>query len=500
MESQITEFFKDKTVLITGGTGFLGRVTIEKLLRSTDVAKVYVLMRPKRGKSIKERFESWRTNSLFGVLLKTKPNALDRIVSISGDCEEPDLGISLAEREILRKEVQVVIHCAATVNFVEPLHKALDINARATRLMLELAREMNNLMVFVHVSTAFSNCVIHHITEHFYPGHLNCTVDKVLAVRELCDNTVIDEMTSALLGKFPNTYTYTKALAEQLIQTESRQLPVCIYRPGAIMATSRNPMPGWIDNIYGPVATIYGATLGVLRVAPVNLDANCDIVPVDFCANLILACAWQTAREFSECEADQSPPKIYNHVPHAKNMITNRSLINATERLRLICPLEQSIWYPFLHTTTTIWLLKLAYIFYHLLPGYIMDLALRFRGQKPRMIKLYNRIHEAIDATCYFSSQSWSFETHNTDQLWQSLLIADKENYEFDMQHLNWDKFFERVLTGMRLYLGKEEPTEESKQRGLKHMKRLTLYHRILQFVLCCGAAFIVKWFICLFL
>lgn len=151
---------------------------------------------------------------------------------ISGDCKEPDLSISQTDRKLLAENVQVVLHGAATVRFTEPLHLALDINTRATLLILKLARQMRRLEAFVHVSTAFSNCVIEHIDEMFYPDNLTCSADKVLALREQLSDDLIDNMAPALLGKFPNTYTYTKALAEQVLQQEAGGLPLCIFRPG----------------------------------------------------------------------------------------------------------------------------------------------------------------------------------------------------------------------------------------------------------------------------
>jgi fatty acyl-CoA reductase len=52
----ITEFFQDKSVFVTGGTGFLGKVLLEKILRSCpDVDNIYVLIRPKKGKDLRER-------------------------------------------------------------------------------------------------------------------------------------------------------------------------------------------------------------------------------------------------------------------------------------------------------------------------------------------------------------------------------------------------------------------------------------------------------------
>lgn len=54
----IEEFYNDSVVLISGGTGFLGSVLIEKLLRCFDVKKIYVMIRIKNGESVKERLEN----------------------------------------------------------------------------------------------------------------------------------------------------------------------------------------------------------------------------------------------------------------------------------------------------------------------------------------------------------------------------------------------------------------------------------------------------------
>lgn len=52
----VREYFAGQNILITGGTGFMGKVMIEKLLYSIpDLGTIYILMRPKRGKSIQQR-------------------------------------------------------------------------------------------------------------------------------------------------------------------------------------------------------------------------------------------------------------------------------------------------------------------------------------------------------------------------------------------------------------------------------------------------------------
>ncbi|GAA6084149.1 fatty acyl-CoA reductase 1 isoform X1 [Tachysurus ichikawai] len=48
----IPEYYTGKNVLITGATGFMGKVLLEKLLRSCpSISMVYVLVRPKAGQS-----------------------------------------------------------------------------------------------------------------------------------------------------------------------------------------------------------------------------------------------------------------------------------------------------------------------------------------------------------------------------------------------------------------------------------------------------------------
>lgn len=54
--SPIADYYAGKSVLITGATGFMGKVLVEKLLRSCPrVSALYLLVRPKAGQSMQER-------------------------------------------------------------------------------------------------------------------------------------------------------------------------------------------------------------------------------------------------------------------------------------------------------------------------------------------------------------------------------------------------------------------------------------------------------------
>lgn len=55
-----------------------------------------------------------------------------------------------------------------------------------------------------------------------------------------------------MIGDRPNTYTYTKAIAEQLIGLERGDLPIAIVRPSIVVAGWREPLKGWVDNMNGP--------------------------------------------------------------------------------------------------------------------------------------------------------------------------------------------------------------------------------------------------------
>lgn len=55
--SEVTEWYRNKTIFITGGTGFMGKVLVEKLLRSCPVRRIYLLMRPKRGVDVNQRLD-----------------------------------------------------------------------------------------------------------------------------------------------------------------------------------------------------------------------------------------------------------------------------------------------------------------------------------------------------------------------------------------------------------------------------------------------------------
>lgn len=97
------------------------------------------------------------------------------------------------------------------------------------------------------------------------------------------------------MGNCPNTYTYTKALAEELLEKECGAVPLAIVRPSIVTAALKEPIPGWVDNLNGATGTISAVGKGFLRVMKIDKQLVSDIVPVDYPINLMIAVGWYTA-------------------------------------------------------------------------------------------------------------------------------------------------------------------------------------------------------------
>lgn len=159
MSSVLHELFEGSEIFITGGTGCIGKAYLDKILRAFNVKKVFILMREKRGKSVEVRLESFKNNVFFGPLRTQKPHELDKLQAVKGDISLEGLGITLKDLDAM-ENVSFVIHCAATINFTEPLRNAIALNVRGTRDTLEIAKGFKNLKLFMYTSTFYSNCTL----------------------------------------------------------------------------------------------------------------------------------------------------------------------------------------------------------------------------------------------------------------------------------------------------------------------------------------------------
>lgn len=146
--SEIGAFFENSTVFLTGATGYLGKLLLEKLLRACPKLKhIYILIREKKGKEREKRFQEVFDVPIFDLLKRKRPNFQSKVSMVSGDCVLPDLGLDEATIAKLIDEVDVVFHCAATVRFDQHIKTAAYINVRTVKDLIGMAKQMKKLKV-----------------------------------------------------------------------------------------------------------------------------------------------------------------------------------------------------------------------------------------------------------------------------------------------------------------------------------------------------------------
>jgi alcohol-forming fatty acyl-CoA reductase len=96
---KVRDFYAGKTILITGCTGFLGKMLLEKLMRSCDVRRIYIMIRAKKGMTLEGRLEEEIYQSeLFQEAFyrdSTLRARLQQVVQpIPGDIGAKNLGLS----------------------------------------------------------------------------------------------------------------------------------------------------------------------------------------------------------------------------------------------------------------------------------------------------------------------------------------------------------------------------------------------------------------------
>lgn len=222
--------------------GFMGKVLIEKLLRSApDLNRIYLLIRSKKNKSPEERLDDLKKIPVFDRLHEEFPQNFDKIKAIDGDVTEIGLGIS-ADNLKLMENVSVIFHSAASVRFDDPLQSAILMNTRGTVEVMKFAEHLKEIRVVLHVSTTYCNPDKKVVEEFIYPPNGDWRIAIKLA--EKYDEATLNAVAEKYTNSEPNTYTFTKGLAEQVCKDYSERLPIVIYRPSIVVSSLDEPMPG----------------------------------------------------------------------------------------------------------------------------------------------------------------------------------------------------------------------------------------------------------------
>lgn len=484
---------------------------MEKLLRSCpEIKRVYILMRPKRGVDVAERVAELTRSELFDRLREScdGPRQLTKIVAIKGDITRDNFSISAEDIELLSSQVSIVFHSAATVKFIEPLRVAVENNVVSVDNLIGLVHQFKSLEALVHVSTAYSNCDRQLVDEVFYETPIKA--EKLIDMARWMRPQVFEEIAPVLLGHRPNTYTYTKAVAESLLAERSKtmlpNIPIAMVRPSIVGGIWSQPICGWVDNFNGPTGVILSMMSGAIQAMLACPSYCADIVPVDIVANLIICTAWQVhghhhgrkgmakllkstrapdtsqsplinyTRSRPACPPDSDPShtgsfscddsyelidqhnhdetrnniSIFNCVSGTLNPVAWSDFAKYIKQIGLVYPCNNVMRWPGTLLLSNELMFNSFNFVNHTLVAYLFDLVLRLMGKKQMYVRIYDRLMKMIHTLKPFTTNQWLFKCTNVTHLYERLTPIDKEIFNFDIRQVRWDDYLRRYYIGSK--------------------------------------------------
>jgi len=268
----------------------------------------------------------------------------EKIVPVDGDVGRPYCGIDEKLVRELRGTIDAVVNVAGVVDFNPPLDEALDANAFGAQNLVALARALGDSPLF-HTSTCYvagrRKGPIKEIDPRAYPfpradelgaelwdpdREIKECLDLIAQAKHRCEDAfrqsefaeqarknllrrgepsegpAFEDELSRVKRKFisdllidagtdrathwgwPNIYTYTKSIGEQVIARSG--LPFAIGRPACCETTLRFPFPGWNEGISTSVPMIYMAIQGQI-LTPLR-ETPLDFIPTDMVTSAMI--------------------------------------------------------------------------------------------------------------------------------------------------------------------------------------------------------------------
>lgn len=274
--------FDATSIFITGSTGFLGAFLLNRLLSTTeDHVKIYCLVRMKKG-SRKDALNRIINNLTHYQLYNS--NMKKRIIPVIGDLTEIFFGLPVEKFNELAKKIDFIFHCASLVNYVYSYSVIKPATVNGTHEVLRFA-------------CTLATKPVHYIS-----------TNGIFAGKEkeaYLENRDIDSYADYL----ENGYGQAKWVAEKLVwEAVSRDLPVCLYRPGNI---GHHSVTG-VTNPNDFQSMIIDACKKV-NCAPEMSNWAFELTPVDFLVKSIVLFAGNPlhfCQVFNIVQNDPMPAKV----------------------------------------------------------------------------------------------------------------------------------------------------------------------------------------------
>ncbi|XWS28591.1 hypothetical protein CRYUN_Cryun25bG0083500 [Craigia yunnanensis] len=484
------QFLDNKSILVTGATGFLAKIFVEKILRvQPNVKKLYLLLRAADHKSAIHRLHNEIIGKdLFKVLKEKCGKNFSSFISeklslIPGDISHEDLGIKDSNLvEEMWKEVDVVVNLAATTNFDERYDVALGLNTLGAKYVANFAKKCVKLKVFVHVSTAYvSGERPGLILENSYSmgetlngvSGLDINVEKRIIEEKLNElrlqGASEKEITRAMkdLGierarfyGWPNTYVFTKAMGEMLVGDFKGNMPAVIIRPTIITSTYKEPFPGWAEGVRTIDSLAVGYAKGKLAFFLGDLESIVDLIPADMVVNaMIVAMIAHASQQPSEAiyqvgSSMRNPVKYCNLQDYGFRYFSKKPWVNKdgkpviVGKVRVMDSMASFHRYMALRYLILLKGLELANTaFCQFFQGVYSDLN--------RKISFVMRLADIYRPYLFFDA---IFDDINTEKLRMAARSSLVENdmFYFDPKCIDWDDYFMNIhIPGIVKYIFK---------------------------------------------
>ncbi|XP_077286784.1 putative fatty acyl-CoA reductase CG5065 [Arctopsyche grandis] len=470
----VGDFYRGQNIFITGASGFMGRILVEKILWScADIGNLYILIRSKRGSSAKQRMETLFDSPEYKRVRLRDPNIFKKVIPIVGDISKPNLDISDDDRKLLEDSVSIVFHAASSVRFDDSLKKAILINLRGAKSVVDLVMNMKHLKVMVYFSTTFSNFERGVVEEKVYLSNIKW--QDMIKLAETCDENIINPLTEKILDKSLNTYTYTKFLTENLFYEYSKKFPCVIYRPSIVCPIVNEPIPGWTYGSHGPTAIFTGIISGVLHCLHGYGAIVQDLIPCDFAINGILVATWY------KCISNMKDCLVINGSNGKAVNIPITSITGTTIKITENNAPNNMLWYPFVFMERNRYMYYFMILFTHVIPAILVDSLQYFSKKKVQLMRLYRKTFHANKLISRILLNEVTFINNNIKQIMSFLNPEDAKTYFYNLNEIDPDKAVYDYIIGIKKFFLKDVMDIDVQKAATRRFKRLYWAHQILK-------------------